>query len=546
MGFMACYGTARPGRAKGDAVAVVESSEDGLVVALRGLLGADAVSNEEAERRAYASDMWPRHQIWKMGPTPVRHRPLCVARPTTEGQIQAVVRACRAANAPLIPYGAGSGVCGGTMPIRPRSVVLDVRRLDRLVSLDDLDLTVTAEAGIHGMLFEEELLARGYTLGHYPSSILCSTLGGWLAARSAGQQSSKYGKIEDMVVSLRAVLPDGDVVETGSGQPVDWTQILVGSEGTLGVVTRATLRVHVRPEAQVFRGFRFRTVDEGLHALRRIMQAGLSPHVARLYDPFDTMLHSSSKSGSPAEEAGRTATGPMSALRDLFSAPVAEVKRRAPKAAIALALSVPGVLARLVEALPATCLLILGFDGTRSDAERDLEAATKLALAGGGIDGGSGPGERWLAHRHAVSFKQSALFDAGAFVDTMEVSAPWSRVLEVYRGVRAAVSPHAFVMAHMSHAYREGCSLYFTFAGYKGDAAGLERLYDRVWAEGLTAVIRCGGSISHHHGVGLSKRDAMRREHGAGLRLLYSMKDVLDPSGLMNPGKVLPDRAVEG
>jgi len=514
-----------------------------LLHQLRAAVGAENVRRGDPERIAYSSDMWPRHQIWKLQGDPARHPPDAVIWVDDASQVPEVHRICARHSVPVLPYGAGSGVCGGTVPLHG-GVMLDVKRLNKVLAVDDHDLTVTAEAGIIGMHLEEELVDRGYTLGHFPSSILCSTLGGWLAARSAGQFSSKYGKIEDMVVGLKAVLADGTVIETGPDQPFDWTQIVVGSEGTLATILSATLRIHPAPESRAYRGYRFRSTEDGIRGIRLMMQAGLSPHVVRLYDPFDSLLHSSE--GSSTGSVSGSLLGPV---REIFMG----LKKRASRAAtrgrgrataISTALSYPGTLNKLIDTLPVSALMILGFEGSADSVHDDMERACELLERAGGVDGGEGPGLRWEENRYAVSFKQSPMYEAGCFVDTMEVATTWSKLTGLYREVRQAVSPHALIMAHFSHAYREGCSIYFTFASYKRDAQALERLYDKVWSEALSAVVRGGGTISHHHGVGYSKRDHMGREHGGGLQLLYGTKDALDPTEMLNPGKVLPDRAV--
>ncbi|MFT7623405.1 MAG: alkyldihydroxyacetonephosphate synthase [Myxococcota bacterium] len=510
-----------------------------LLRQLEGIVGAAWVRRTEADRIAYSSDMWPRHQIWKMAGDPSRHPPEAVVSPANADEVASVLRSCADHGMPIIPFGGGSGVVGGTVPIRG-GVIVDTKRMNRVVAIDDVDLTVTAQGGINGMHLEEELNERGYTLGHFPSSILCSTLGGWLAARSAGQLSSKYGKIEDMVVGVKVALPSGEVMETGPEQAFDWTQIIVGSEGILGTILSGTLRIHPQPETRAYRGYRFRTVEDGLRAIRQVMQSGLAPHVVRLYDPFDSLLHSSDGSG------GGGVTTMLNPVRELLGRHLGKRKSsgRGKAAALAVALSSPATLNRLLEAVSASCLLIIGFEGAADAVDGDMREARRILEQTGGVDGGEGPGLRWEKHRYNVSFKQAAIFQAGAFVDTMEVACTWSRLEGLYDEVRRAVQPHALIMAHFSHAYREGCSIYFTFLAHKRDPAALERHYERVWNEALTAVVRAGASISHHHGVGYAKRDYMRREHGAGIRLLYGAKDALDPAGVMNPGKVLPDRAV--
>jgi alkyldihydroxyacetonephosphate synthase len=184
------------------------------------------------------------------------------------------------------------------------------------------------------------------------------------------------------------------------------------------------------------------------------------------------------------------------------------------------------------------CLLIVGFEGDRTLCEAEARAAAIELERAGGRDLGEGPGLRWLRHRYAVSFRMQKVFDAGAFVDTMEVATSWDKLLELYRAVREAVSPLAFVMAHFSHAYSDGCSIYFTFAARGATPAEAEKKYDQIWRAGLSATTKVGATLSHHHGVGLSKAPFMPEEHGTAMALYHALKDVLDPDGIMNPGKM--------
>ena len=263
-----------------------------LLAGLTAIVGDERVSTTLPDLVSYGGDFWPKLQIWKMGGDIERYPPDCVVWPESEAAIAAVVRFCVDHKVPVVPYGAGSGVCGGTLPLHG-GVVVDVKRVgEPAFSIDRESLTVTAPAGLNGQHLEDRLETAGFTLGHFPSSIMCSTVGGWLAARSAGQFSSRYGKIEDMVVSLRVVLPDGSLLDTADrapGEP-DWNQLLIGSEGTLGVITAATLRIHPAPASRSLRGFRFLHLNDALRAMRLVMQAGLRPMVLRLYDPFDSMM----------------------------------------------------------------------------------------------------------------------------------------------------------------------------------------------------------------------------------------------------------------
>jgi len=497
------------------------------------------VSTTPPDRVAYARDLWPRGLIGVSGGSPAPHPPDAVVWPTSTEEVSAIVRAAARSGTPIVPFGAGSGVCGGTLPIRG-GVVVDLKRMRSIVEVDAIAGTATVEAGILGEHLEHELNRRGFTLGHFPSSIMCSTFGGWLAARSAGQFSTKYGKIEDMVRRLTFVDGRGELHTVDAGAAPDVAQWLVGSEGTLGIITRATVTVCKKPELQLYRGWAFPRVAAGCEAIRRLLQRNLRPACVRLYDELDSFLHRGEKDHDRGggEPEGSALEQYLSMLAPTGKSVIGEWKKRA----IALALTRPELVNKLASTfLPYAqngCLLIVGFEGDRGLTEAEARAAAVELERAGGRDLGEGPGQRWLQHRYAVSFRMSKVFDAGAFVDTMEVATTWDKLLELYRAVRAAVSPLAFIMAHFSHAYADGCSIYFTFAARGNGAADAEKKYDDIWRAGLAAVTRVGATISHHHGVGLSKAPFMPEEHGAAMEVYRALKDVLDPHGVMNPGKM--------
>ncbi len=484
------------------------------------------VSFDEQDRLSYSRDVWPKALIWiRQGKIPPP--PDAVVWPKDEEEVAHVIRTARANKLAVIPFGAGSGVCGGVVALRG-GIALDLKKLERVDEVDRARRTVFAQAGIIGEVLERRLNAQGYTLGHFPSSIYMSTLGGWLAARSAGQFSSLYGKIEDMALSVRAVLGTGEQVVTPERprRGPDLAQLLIGSEGTLCAFTGATLRVHPLPEHRAFRGIRFSNVPEGLEAIRRIFRAGLRPSVVRLYDPFDTALVG--KGGGHHKE--RTPPSFRSTLRSELLPKVA--RRLAPST-----LGRPNLLNRAAH-LFRDCRLILAFEGEERRAVREEAAARAICLRGGGQDEGVQPGLDWYRERYSVSYKMSPVLDSGAFADTMEVAATWDRVLDVYDRVRAAVSPLAFALCHFSHAYPEGCSLYFSFAASAAGDEAQEARYDELWRVGLAAALSAGATVSHHHGVGLLKAAQLQQELGEGRRMLQALKRAFDPDGIMNPGKL--------
>ena len=510
---------------------VLESSTgtDALRRDLATLVSDGRASTQEADRIAYARDLWPRQQIkTRMGNVAIAP-PAVIVWPSNVNEVASVVRYARDNGVSIVPYGAGSGVCGGVLPT-PQTVVVDMKKMRRIRSIDESRLRCDAQAGIIGQHLEGGLNARGFTLGHFPSSIVCSSLGGWVAGRSAGQCSGRYGKIEDMVLELTCVDGRAEVIHCKrGGENANLLPLIIGSEGILGVVTDAVLRINPMPTERRFSSWLFDHTADGLDAIRRIYQAGLRPAVARLYDPFDSMISRSYKSRSTGDDKKNKEQrdGP-----GLGTKMLSRLIRR------------PGAINKLIDWVPDTTMggakMVLMWEDSEAIADAELAEAKLICSSYGARDTGEGPARHWLSHRHSVSYRQSPLFAAGAFVDTMEVAATWSRLLPTYERVRAAVSKHVFVMAHFSHAYPDGASIYFTFAGSaSGDEQALQ-VYDATWRAGLNAVHEAGGTLSHHHGVGRSKAPAMRREQGVAIDVVRALKCVMDPQGILNPGALIP------
>src|SRR5689334_24565063 len=270
---------------------------------LEAIVGPRRVSLRAVDLDTYSRDMWPRLLFARREgelPAPL---PDAVVWPESAREVATIVRAARAMKVPVIPYGGGSGVCGGVVPIRG-GITIDLKRMQALRAVRGDELIADVEAGLSGERFERELARRGFTFGNFPSSIYCTTVGGWLATRAAGQLSTKYGKVEDRVAGLTVVTGRGEVIETDGPHRAlrgpSWTQLVLGSEGTLGVITSARLRVAPAPQLRVFRGFEVDRVETGVQAIRRVLQRGLRPAVVRLYDELDTLLSSMSSH----EEAG--------------------------------------------------------------------------------------------------------------------------------------------------------------------------------------------------------------------------------------------------
>jgi alkyldihydroxyacetonephosphate synthase len=483
-----------------------------------------SVSTDPLDRLAAARDLWPSGTLalWLGEPYAV---PDEVCWPTSDEEVAASLTGERR----WVVQGAGSGVCGGASG-EPGDRVIDTKRLHRIGDVDPVTWTVEVDAGVNGQVLEDHLVARGWTLGHSPSSIGCSTVGGWVAARSAGQFSSRYGVIEDMVVGLDAVSPKVGAFVLGVAGPrspsqrlpASWLPMWVGSEGTLGVIVRLRLRVRPTPETRWLRGYRFPDVPTALTAMRGLMQAELWPSVVRLYDPVDTRIGGKTK---PKGHDGPAWWKRWLAAVDALPA----VHRRT----VALPLSLPGFVQSLLESVSSGCLLIVGFEGDRAVVDPASSAGHALVQAAGGVDLGEEPGWRWFHSRHAVSYKLMPVFERGGFADTMEVAAPWSRLTAVYEGVRAAVRGKALVMAHLSHVYPEGGCIYFSFAG-RGDRTA----YQATWSAALEAVVASGATVTHHHGVGALKAAAVSAEIGPSVRGWQAAKAMFDPEGGMNTGRL--------
>ncbi len=449
----------------------------------------DACADVTVEPAAVAEasrDWWPLAMAWATGGQ-VAGLAAAVARPTAADQVAAVLALCHEARVPVTAAGGRSGVCGASVPLHG-GVVLDLTALAGIVDVDATSLVLDVLPGTFGDVLEHELRAHhGATLGHWPQSVALSTVGGWLACRSAGQLSGRYGKIEDMVLGLDVALADGRRITTG-GPPraavgPDLTQLFVGSEGTLGVITGARLRLHPAPIYERRGAWLLGGFEDGLDALRRIVQRGATPAVLRLYD---------------AAEADRTyGTGDRALL---------------------LALD----------------------EGDEALVDATFAVIADVCERAGGQAGDAAHVEHWLAHRNEVAALE-ALTAKGYTVDTMEVAAPWTALPAIYRATLDAllgVEGTLAASAHQSHSYPSGGCLYFTFAGQVVDADRRDAYYRALWDAGQRAVLAHGGALSHHHGVGLNRGRYMAEALGPALDVLAATKAALDPRGILNPGKL--------
>lgn len=516
-------------------MALVPSHADtALLDRLRAIVGDGNVSVSDIDRLSYCHDNYPVSNLatneGKIGPLPD-----VIVWPADTAQVEKIVRLAIDTRVPIIPYGAGSGVCGGILALHG-GIILDLKKMKRIIELDEKSLTVTAETGIIGQLLEMELNRRGYTMGHFPSSLYSSTLGGYLAARSAGQCSSKYGKAEDMVLGMEAVLGTGEVIRTAAVPQMslgpNWNQMLVGSEGTLGIITEATMRVRPLPETRRFVSFMFPDIETGTDAMRQLMRHELQPAAMRLYDELDTaIIGNASKEGESNESFLNMI--PLSQFGKLVQGALPSAVKKA-KQFLGQRIDLINTLERFAHG----CLLVATFEGDEEMTREEKNLATTICEKLGGVNKGPEPGKRWFKNRYHVSYFQSKVFYHGALVDTIEMATSWRRVPLLYHEVRRAVRDLAVIMAHFSHAYLDGCSVYFSFVTAAPTVEKAEAQYRAIWDAAVGACHQVGGTLSHHHGIGYSKARFMLEEHGAMMRVYEALKKEMDPHGIMNPGKM--------
>jgi len=439
------------------------------------IVGAAALDEREVR------DHWP---LGLMEERDGVQRPkVLVARPVGREQVIAIVRWAAANGVAVSPMGGGTGVCGALAP-RAGELVLDMGGFDRILALDETNLTCTCESGVNGLVLEKYLNERGLTLGHYPSSLPGTTVGGLLATRSSGQESTRYGSVEDMVLGLAVVLPDGTFAAPRPGPrsavgPA-LHQLWLGSEGALGVMLGAVLRVHRLPELVVGRGYAMSDLGAGLEAMRAVMQSGIRPLVMRLYDADDTVFNG-------------------------YDVPA------------------------------NACLLVVATAGLPEVAQAEADAVKRFA--GGAADLGEDPWRRWESHRFNLSAERLKAFLAppGAYLDTIELAAPWSVLEQLHTQVKSAIAIGGLALCHFSHAYEQGCCAYFSFGGSADTEAEARAAYGRAWEGAMTAALELKATISHHHGTGQVRSRWVADEMGGWMRVWRAVKEGLDPTGMMNP-----------
>jgi alkyldihydroxyacetonephosphate synthase len=486
-----------------------------VLARLREIVGAQNVRDEHLERVLHAAG--------KGYPDLVRLRagepegaPDAVVYPSSHDQLRALLELCTRASLAIVPFGGGTSVVGGVAPLRGSHsgvLALDMARMSALLDLDRASATVTVQAGIRAPALERRLALADLTLGHFPQSFEYVTLGGCAATRSAGQASTGYGAIEKLVLGLRVAAPATDIALPAlpaSAAGPGLRQLLVGSEGTLGVISELSLRVRPAPRERIYDGVFFEDFAAGEQALRGLAREHALPDVARVSDEQETRM-------------------------SLALAGSGGVKGRAGRAYLAL------------RGYDGGCLAILGFEGAGRELSSRRTRALELVRRCGGLTVGRSPGEAWLKGRFSAPYLRDELLTHGVLVETLETAAQWSKLQALHRGVREAIAQAlrqggtpGLVMCHISHVYETGASLYFTLIARQreGDEIGQWQAVKQAAGD---AIMAGGGTITHHHAVGRDHIQWMERELGVGgLQALRALKAELDPAGIMNPGKLLP------
>jgi alkyldihydroxyacetonephosphate synthase len=497
-------------------VRVPDSSlSEAIAEKLRAALGAEHVRDDHETR--------VRHAAGKSYPDLVRLRsgdgsgaPDAVLYPGSHEEVAAVLAICSEDGVAVVPFGGGTSVVGGVEALRDgfeSAVSLDLARLDS-VTTDRVSLLGTFGAGLRGPRADARLAGRGLTLGHFPQSHEFASIGGYVATRSAGQASTGYGRIDKLVVGLRCATPAGDLLVKpfpGSAAGPSLRELVVGSEGTLGVITEATLSLRPLPRKRRYEGWSFRSFDAGAEAFRQLEHAHAAPDVARLSDEDETRLAKAlAWHGSATDRIG-----------------AAYLKARGHERG---------------------CIVIAGYEGEPEDVDRRAGDAGRRLRAAGGLALGSRPGQAWLRGRYSGPYLRDELLDRGIAVETLETATTWTRLHELHGAVRDALKEAlagrgtpALVGCHVSHVYPAGASLYFTWMARQEEGAELDQ-WRAAKQAASDAIVAHGGTITHHHAVGRDHAPWMRAEVGElGIETLRAVKRRLDPAGIMNPGKLLPD-----
>jgi len=450
------------------------------------VVGAGNVSTDAEDLVASSHDSWPLSSKRSLAGQHPNQADVVVSVATVD-DIVAILALASEFSTPITVRALGSSVTGQPLPV-DGGIVLDVLQLSASFSLDSENMTVMATANYNGGTLEDELNALGWTMGMSPQSLYRSSVGGWVATLATGQFSSLYGGIEDLAVGYSVILPTGEMIELKASPRAamgpDLRQIFIGSEGTLGVIISVTLKVFPLPETQLLQTFSMPSVRSGLAFMREQVSLGLRPFLIRLYD---------------VEEARHAMVDPET----------------------------------------STPILFLGSRGESRMARAELAVLSDLAAKHGGTALGSAGAEAWMARRFDFSTVEQLLATPGGFAETIEVAHNWSSINELHAAMKEALSPLASeVLGHFSHVYNQGTSMYIILLGQvETDELAVSRL-EEIWDRAMGVCLSLGAELSHHHGGGLARSPYTRQSLGDAHLILRKLKAALDPSGILNPGKL--------
>ena len=490
--------------------------------ALREVLKPDQMTSDDEARltRCYGKS-YPNLLMARRGF--IQQAPDLIVSPRSHDDVVHVIELANKHNVCVVPFGGGTNIVGGVDPrdnAERMIVSLDMRQMNKLISVDKKSNIATIEAGALGPKMEKDLQEQGYSLGHYPDSFEYSTLGGWLATRSAGMQSDEYGKIEDMVVCLKMVTPAGTIVTRAvpaSSAGPDLNMLMVGSEGVLGVITEATMRVHPAPEVKDYRGFLFKNFEEGVACIREMIERKFLPSMVRLQDEGETELAFNMKA-------------PKKGLEGVINKGVKAYLKRA--------------------GYSKPCIMVVGWEGYAESIIDRRDQCLQILKKFHAFPLGKSVGTSWSKDKFNMPYLRDYVMDRAVMCDVSETGATWTNILPLHTETLRAIKQKfaedhdgaGYVGCHISHTYQTGSCLYFTYAARQQPGRELEQYYDYK-ARVTDAFMRTGGTLSHHHAIGYEHMPWMEAEVSAtGVEALRALKAKLDPKGILNPGKLIPDR----
>jgi alkyldihydroxyacetonephosphate synthase len=456
---------------------------------LKEILGDNNFSTNDIDILAYTKDTSLIAFNWALQGQ-IAGLPDYITWPENTTQICEILKLANQEKVPVIPYGEGSGVVGGAIPVQG-GIIIDMKKFNKILEINDENLTVTAQTGINGMNLERYLNEKGYTTGHIPQSLYISSLGGWIANRAAGQFSTKYGKIEDIILGMEVILPQGEVINfktiprAATGPQLD--KLFIGGEGTLGIVTKATLKIWPYPIKNTLISYVFPSIEASFEAIRKILRENIYPAVIRIYDQFETMRHFPN-----------------------------------------------------IENAKDKVMVIFVCEGNTKLVELEESITREKCLEHLGVDCGVKPVERWFETRFRVT-ETSEMPPYKIVFDTIEVASLWDKASDCYHYVLEAMKNlHGIIMitAHVSHFYPNGIGIYFSFGGVPDKEQTDLEYYQECWDTIIKSVLDAGGSIAHHHGIGINRSHWMEKELGNSMNTLKEIKKLLDPNNILNPGKI--------